>query len=138
MTEAAVTKPKVAAQGSAPWRGRRKVADPKSKAHPIRFTPGQLEELNAKARTAGMSVGALVRTVVLGSPGPRAVRRPPIEKAELARLLGELGKVGSNVNQLARAYNQAETTPSFEVLSHIKGEIVAIRTAIMQALGREP
>jgi hypothetical protein len=138
MTEAAATKPKVAAQGSAPWRGRRKVADPKSKAHPIRFTPGQLEELNAKARTAGMSIGALVRTVVLGSPGPRAVRRPPIEKAELARLLGELGKVGSNVNQLARAFNRREVTPSLVELIGIKVEIVAMRTALMQALGREP
>jgi hypothetical protein len=97
-----------------------------------------MEELSQKASDAGMSIGALVRTVMLGSPGPRAVRRPPIEKAELARLLGELGKIGSNVNQLARAYNQNEATPSLEALTRIKGEIVTMRDAIMKALGREP
>jgi hypothetical protein len=123
---------------AAPWRGRRKVDDPKSKPFPIRFTPGQLEKLSEKASDAGMSIGAFARETLLGSAGPRSVRKPPVQKAELARLLGELGKVGSNVNQLARAFNQHHATPSVQELTGIKSEMVAMRLAIMQALGREP
>ena len=61
-----------------------------------------------------------------------------MQKAELARLLGELGKVGSNVNQIARAFNQHQGSPSLKELTEMKGELVAMRTAIMKALGREP
>ena len=134
MAEATAAKPKRAA----PWRGRRKVADPKSKSFPIRFTPGQFEQLDRKASDAGMSVGAFARTVLLGDAGPRAVKRPPVQKAELARLLGELGKVGSNINQIARAFNQHHVSPTVTELSGIKSDLVAMRAAIMQALGREP
>ena len=134
MAEATAKKPKRAA----PWKGRRKVADPKSKPFPIRFTPQQFEQLDATAREAGMSVGAFARAVLTGSAGPRAVRKPPVQKAELARLLGELGKVGSNVNQIARAFNQHQGSPSLKELAEMKGELVAMRMAIMKALGREP
>ena len=134
MARAPATDPK----HSAPWTGRRKVADPKSKLVPIRFTPGQFEQLTDTASEAGMSVGAFARAVLLGSPGPRAVRKPPVQKAELARLLGELGKIGSNVNQLARAYNQYRGLPEEQDLAAIKADLMAMRAAIMQALGREP
>jgi len=134
MAEATAKKPKRAA----PWRGRRKVADPKSKSFPIRFTPQQFEQLDATAREAGMSVGAFARAVLLGSPGPRAVRKPPAQKAELARILGELGKIGSNANQTARAFNQHQDSPELRELTEIKSELVIMRNAIMQALGREP
>ena len=134
MTEASPETPK----RSAPWKGRRKVADPKSKPFPIRFTPEQFEQLNGTARDAGMSVGTFARTVLLGSPGPRAVRRPPVEKAELARILGELGRINFNVNQFAKAWNEWQGAPSLEEVKAIGADMRDIRTAIMQALGREP
>jgi hypothetical protein len=130
--------PAARVQRSAPWKGRRKVADPKSKAFPIRFTPQQLEELKEKADVAGMSFGAYARTVLLGSPGPRAVRKHPVQKAELARLLGEIGKVGSNVNQIAHAFNSAGRLPRAPELAAIGADIAAMRAALMTALGREP
>jgi hypothetical protein len=134
MAEAATTSPK----RSAPWKGRRKVADPKSKAFAIRFTPAQFAQVADAANDAGLSVGAFARTVLLGSPGPRAVRKPPVQKAELARLLGELGKLGSNVNQIARAYNQGRDAASLAELAEIRGNLVVLRDEVMQALGREP
>jgi len=134
MAEATAKRPKRAA----PWKGRRKVADPKSKSFPIRFTPQQFEQLAATASDAGMSVGAFARAVLLGSPGPRAVRKPPAQKAELARILGALGKIGSNANQSARAFNQHRDSPELRELTEIKSELVVMRTAIMKALGREP
>jgi hypothetical protein len=122
----------------APWVGRRKVADPKSKPFPIRFTPQQFEQLSETARAAGLSVGAFARTVLLGSPGPRAVRRPPIERAELARLLGGLGNLRSNANQIAKAYNQRGEVPEAQDIEEMKRDLSVMRDAVMKALGREP
>ena len=121
----------------APWRGRRKVADPKTKIVPIRFTDEQYERLAEKANRAGLSIGAAARAILLGDAGPRAVKRPPVEKVALARLLGALGKIGSNVNQIARAVNEGRDLPSRAELAEIRQDIAAVRAAVMAALGHE-
>jgi hypothetical protein len=121
---------------AAPWRGRRRVADPKTVPISLRCTAKDHAAISAAATKAGLSIGAYLRSLALGSAGPRAVRRPPIERKELARLLGQLGKVGSNINQLARAYNQTGVRPGFPELVAIRQEIGEMRTALMQALGR--
>jgi hypothetical protein len=92
--------------------------------------------LTAAAAQAGLSVGAYLRTMALGSPGPRAVRRPSVERADLARLLGELGKIGSNVNQLARAANTSGDMPAVDELAAITADVRVLRDALMKALGR--
>lgn len=58
-----------------------------------------------------MTVSAFMRHQCFGTAGPRAVRRPPVEWKALAQLLGELGKCGSNLNQIARALNQGRDEP---------------------------
>jgi len=73
---------------------------------------------------------------LLGAAGPRAVKRPPVEKAQLARVLGAIGKLGSNVNQIARALNEGRDAPSLAELADMRAEIAAMRTAVMTALGR--
>jgi hypothetical protein len=75
--------------------------------------------------------------VLLGAPAPRQVRRPPVERKELARLLGELGKIGGNLNQLARAANTGVVIDATEVSEALAG-LGAVRDAILTALGREP
>ena len=127
-------KPKTAR--AAPWRGRRRVADPKTVPISLRCTAKDHAAISEAAARAGLSIGAYLRSLALGNAGPRAVRRPPIERKELARLLGHLGKVGSNINQLARAYNQTGVRPGFPELVAIRQEIGEMRTALMQALGR--
>jgi hypothetical protein len=92
--------------------------------------------ISEKAAQAGFSVGAFLRNLALGDAGPRAVRRPPVERKELSRLLGHLGKVGSNVNQLARGFNQTGVLPGFPELLAAREDIRAIRDALMKALGR--
>jgi hypothetical protein len=74
---------------------------------------------------------------VLGSAGPRAVRRPPIERKELARLLGHLGKVGSNLNQLAHAYNGLGRVPALDELTTMRRQVKELRDALLAALGRD-
>ena len=134
MSEASSPRPK----NMAPWRGRRRVKDARTKLiPPIRCTEQERVAIKAAADQAGLSVGAFLRASALGNAGPRAVRRPPIERKELARLLGHLGKVGSNLNQLAHAFNRNGWVPAFAELNAMRRQVGEMRDALMTALGRD-
>lgn len=128
----------------APAKKRRKsvsrrtpVRDARTKLIPVRCTAEERAAIKAVADKAGLSVGALLRAAALGDAGPRAVRRPPIERKELARLLGHLGKVGSNLNQLAHAFNSRGRVPGLAELNDIRSYVRQMRDALMAALGRD-
>ena len=122
----------------APWRGRKRVKDARTKLIPaIRCTEEERVAIKAAADQAGLSVGAFVRALALGDAGPRAVRRPPVERKELARLLGHLGKVGSNLNQLAHAFNANGRSPGLAELTAMRQQVGELRNALMKALGRD-
>ena len=121
----------------APWRGRKRVSDAKNSFISFRCTAEERSKIDDAARQAGLSIGAYLRSLALGSAGPRAVRRPPIERKELARLLGHLGKVGSNLNQLAHAFNRERRIPGLDELNAIRQKVGELRDALMKALGRD-
>jgi len=133
MTEASNPRPKKAA----PWRGRKRVEDPRAKFIALRCTTKERSIIDETATQAGLSVGAYLRALALGSAGPRAVRRPPVERKELAQLLGHLGKVGSNLNQLAHAFNRNGWVPAFAELNAMRRQVGEMRDALMTALGRD-
>ena len=91
---------------------RRSGSENRKRSTPVtsRYDDDELQELDQAASLAGLTRAGFQRTQSLAAPKTRAIRRPPIEKEELARLLGQLGKVGSNLNQIAHAANmdQAE------------------------------
>ena len=116
--------------------GRRRVENPKQAFIAVRCTAQERATIKEAAAKSGLAVGAYLRATALGSPGPRAVRRPPIERTELARLLGQLGKVGSNINQLAYAFNRVGTLPGFPELLAVRRDVGELREALMKALGR--
>lgn len=124
-------------QRAAPWRGRARVADPKGRFVAVRVTAAEHAALTAAAAQAGLSVGAFLRAKALGTPGPRAVRRPVVEKEALARALGLIGKYGGNLNQLAHAANAAGELPTALELDQLRAEVRDVKAALMQALGRE-
>jgi Bacterial mobilisation protein (MobC) len=71
--------------------------------------------LDAKARDAGLSIGAYLRAVGLGSPGPRARRRPLIHEELVGYAVAQLNRAGNNLNQLARRLNAVEAVASYEI-----------------------
>lgn len=103
----------------------------------VRCTREELEAIQAKADKAGLATGAFARAAMLDSPGPRAQRRAPADKDALLRVLGQLGKVGSNINQIARRLNTGERVhlPSLE---EALSAYLELRNAIFEALGLEP
>jgi hypothetical protein len=115
---------------------RMRVDDARTQFIAVRCTVTERAAITERATQAGLAVGAYLRGQALGTPGPRAVRKPPVERKELARLLGWLGKLGSNVNQLAHGFNRDRLLPGFPELLAIRHEVGEMRAALIKALGR--
>ena len=125
----------------APSRGLKGVA-PKPKLRrtshiTIRLSQDERRALDQASERAGLMTGSYVRQVLFSAPMPRQVRRPPVERRELVRLLGELGHVGGNINQLAHLANAGRPADHFALLNALNG-LAKVRDAILRALGREP
>lgn len=77
----------------------------------IRLTPEERERLDEDAARCGITTGAYVRQVLLDAPVPKQSRRLAANDniAMLGKYIGELGKIGSNLNQLAHAANYAKS-----------------------------
>lgn len=94
----------------------------------MRLSADERAQLEAAAERAGLTLAAYMRHQCLGTAGPRAQRRPPVERAALAQLLGQLGKVGGNLNQVARALNRGDAPPPdlATVLAEVREAALAI------------
>lgn len=103
----------------------------------IRCLQEEFKAIAAKANKAGFSTGAFVRAALLGDAGPRARRRPVIDKQHLIRALGLHGKYGNNMNQIARSGN-AGNPLDLAALHQALKEWGEIRDALYRALGKDP
>jgi hypothetical protein len=132
MTEA----PDERAKRSPPWAGRPRVTDAKGCFIAVRCTVKQHSAIKEGAAKAGLSVGAYLRSLAVEHPGPRSVRRPRPGDTELARLLGHIGKLGSNVNQIAKIANTYRRPPGQSALSVMRKDVGRMRNAVLKALRR--
>lgn len=101
----------------------------------IHLTMGEYAAVVEQANRSGLSLSSLARAALLGADVP-VTRRPPVEKALLAQTLGQLGKLGSNLNQIAHRSNLGRE-PLAELVSAELAELRVVRDAIMRALGRD-
>lgn len=103
----------------------------------FRASAEECAQIKASAQRAGLTVGSYVRSRALAAPTTRAVRRPPVEAAQLARLLGMLGAAGGAVQSLA----QRHATEKSVTAAQIHEAIAMFReaaAAILLALGKRP
>ncbi|HEX4078293.1 MAG TPA: plasmid mobilization relaxosome protein MobC [Rhizomicrobium sp.] len=103
----------------------------------VRLSTEERTAIDEAAERAGLTPGSYARNTLLGAPAPRQVRRRAIDLREIARLLGELGKIGGNLNQLAKASNSGVLLYAGEIAPAVQA-IVDMRNAVMAALGHEP
>ena len=117
--------------------GRRSGSDTRKrlKTYSLRLSPEEQAKAHAIVDHTGLSLAAYIRQKVFGDPLPRAARRPTVNHRAVAQLLGELGKIGSNLNQLAKQANAGRYQESSIELA--LRDLRELRTACMQALGRE-
>ena len=100
-----------------------------------RLTPEEYAAVLERAARAGLSLSAFARHCLLGDPGPRAKRRPPVEIQLLGKAVAELNKVGSNINQIAKALNSGHRVLLPEVRKAAEELSIAL-TAVIQATGK--
>lgn len=86
----------------------------------FRVNAAEKERFETLAANAGVSITDLIKKTVLGAV-PKT-RKPTPDRTIFLKGLAELGKIGSNVNQIARALNRrdGESLNSFpnEVIEH--------------------
>lgn len=103
----------------------------------FRVTDEEYALYQERASRSGLAVGAFARATGLNEAGPRARRRPPVDHVAIRQLLGELGRVGNNLNQIARALNVGEDI-DLALLREALTSYLPLRDAIFVALGKEP
>lgn len=115
---------------------KRSEARQKQERLTVRFTPAEREQLEALADRDGLTLGSYVRSRSLEEPTTRAVRRPTVAVQVLGGLLAQIGKIGSNLNQIARQLNQGATLPLSEIETAL-AEHRQILAAIITVLGKD-
>ena len=103
----------------------------------VRFTPAEFATLSERAEAAELSAAGFLRHAALGTRSLRARRQPAANLDVLRRLLGAVGKLGANVNQLAAASNRG-ALPDGGDIHAAAADIRMLRAQIITALGREP
>ena len=99
----------------------------------VRVTPQERDAIDDLAMRKGLTLAAFLRAAALGDPGPRARTRIPVDEALLRQLLGQIGKVGGNLNQIAKRLNSGGAAAASEVRAAL-AEYRELRQAILTAL----
>lgn len=109
--------------------GRPTVEHPRTKRVSLSLSDQEHETLVAAAGGRQVSVWARERLLESLNTDPT-----PGAGAEVARLRADLGRVGSNLNQLMRAVNSGQTVPSAELLDAVQ----ATREELARVRGELP
>ena len=102
-----------------------------------RLTDGEYALITAAADRAGLTVNSYARAQILAKPATRARRVPPVNRTELARLLGLVNLLGSNVNQIARQLNSGRDAEEIGELAATLRAVREMRDAVLLALGMQ-
>jgi hypothetical protein len=100
---------------------------------PVRVDDAEALVLEVRSSESGLSPPAYLRACGLGAAGPRAKRRPPIDRELLARTNADLNRIGNNVNQIAKGLNIGRSTEAAVILiamDELRGTLRLIRQAL--------
>ena len=100
----------------------------------FRVSPEERAQIEAAADAAELTVGSFVRAKMLKKSVTKETRRPSIDREILGRALGMLGKVGSNINQIAKHMNSGGHTPAAEILKALN-DFAILKEQILKAIG---
>lgn len=103
----------------------------------IHLTPAERAALNAAAEASGLGPSSYARRAVMQSVGRETSvhRRPDGTAQAIGRALGDLGRVGNVVNQLARHAHQGGRVPA-DALASVRLELSGLTAAVLAL--REP
>lgn len=77
-----------------------------------RVTQEEFDKITADAQAVDLSVGGYLRFLGMGMKTPGTQKATPLpERQDLARIVGGLGRIGGNLNQLTKLANQGQIVP---------------------------
>jgi hypothetical protein len=116
--------------------GPRPVKDPRSAWLTTRCTPEFRASVIAAAAETGLSLADYLHSRLGGQPGPRARRNPGADVVLLAKVLAQMGKSGSNLNQIAHRLNEYdfEGIPELQAMQAEHEDVVAQHRAVCEAI----
>lgn len=104
-----------------------------------RFTEAEHAAFLARADKAGLAAAAFLRAAALGDAGPRAQKKVPADAQALRELIGHLGKIGSNLNQIARyLHTGGSAAVVLQDIRDVLADHARIRDRLYEALGKTP
>jgi len=108
-----------------------------SKMLSFRLTPDEYDQLSSVASVSGIGLPTFVRRVACQAaalPVPSyEAKQPDKSAADYSRLLGAIGKIGNNLNQIAKVTNASKSPPAVKELKVIFAEIRALRADLIQS-----
>lgn len=101
----------------------------------IRVTPEDHARIVEAGAAQGLGPSSFARVAVckaVGLPSPNVRRKPDPVKQDLARLLGELGRIGNNVNQVARVANATGEVASIVAVHGLRDQLEELTQAVLE------
>jgi hypothetical protein len=71
----------------------------------FRVKPTEYKKIETNAKLAGMAIGSYARSRLLEAPETKTIYRRTMTKRLITKLIGEIGRVGNNMNQIAFKMN---------------------------------
>jgi hypothetical protein len=100
----------------------------------IRLTPEEFAQLQRDADTAAVDVSTMARAQILGAAIPKRKYRRSVDHGILADVLQQLGKLGTNLNQIAKVANSNGNLAHFRDAKLLKNLLEEIRDMVRAAL----
>lgn len=101
----------------------------------FRMTPEEAAQLRVVAAAQGMGHTSFARRAAFAAaalPSPEyEAQTPDPRKADLAKILGQIGRMASNLNQLTKLANTTKQLPEPKELKLLTGEIRELRKNIL-------
>lgn len=101
----------------------------------FRCLPLEEAALKSAAVSSDLSLSAFVRKAAFKAadmaPATYDARQPKASSIDTALILGELGRIGNNINQVAKACNSGMISASFLDSASIIAELQAIRALLL-------
>lgn len=112
-----------------------KTEDKRTERLELRLSPDEKKRIEEAAKEAGYTPSDFIRVKVIDSKPRTKIATP--DRAILLKGLAELGKIGSNINQIARHYNrkadtEGETLPPQLLAYSLQGVETLTRHLITQ------
>ena len=104
----------------------------------IRFTPEERAAVAAAADVQGLGPCSFARMVTLRAAGRTP---PPVRKRRdaiasvIGPVLGELGRIGSNINQIAKVANSTGNATAIAAAGRLRADLERLTVAVLSLKG---